>query len=87
MGQSLVAHLRGEKRVVHRGAYCETHARQAVMRNQDYSLVLSEEGEAEGLYVHDDARGVLPRNVLGKPKHIKAQVQLMNAVKRRLSSL
>lgn len=82
-GLSLVSHLRGVKRVVHRGAYCESRDDQAIMRNQDYSLVLADTGEATGLYAHHDARGVLPRNVLGAPKHIKAQVKLMQAVKQR----
>ena len=86
-GLSLVGHLRGEKRVVHRGAYCETREEQSVMRNQDYSLVLNAQGEAEGLYAHHESRGALSRNLLGVRKHITAQVQLMRAVKHRLPQL
>lgn len=86
-GLSLVSHLRGEKRIVHRGAYSEMAGGEVVMRNQDYSLVLERDGEAQGLYVHHGARGALARNVLGSPKHIKAQAQLMRATKQRLSAL
>jgi arylsulfatase A-like enzyme len=86
-GLSLVGHLRGEKRVVHRGAYCETREGQSVMRNKDYSLVLNAAGEAEGVYAHHDTRGALARNLLGSRKHITAQVQLMRAIKHRLPQL
>ncbi len=86
-GLSLVGHLRGEKRVVHRGAYSEMLSGSMVMRNQEYSLVLNGDGEAEALYAHHGARGALARNLLGAPKHIKAQAQLMRATKQRLSAL
>ena len=80
-GVNLLPHLRGEKSTVHRGAYSQTRDHLSVIRNKDYTLQLS----PDGLYRHDTLSGVCADNLLGAPKHIKAQVQLFKAWEKRVS--